>query len=85
MQDRLEEKDSTDGLGDTIKYIFQPTLGKFKDLIKENEGKKSFIGGLIKIFSVLLSFRAITLTKIKKVVRITTQIALDLWSKQRQQ
>ena len=85
MQDRLEEKDSTDGLGNTIKHIIQPILDKFKDLIKENEGKKFFIGGLIKKFSVLLSFRATTLTKIKKVVRITTQIALDLWSKQRQQ
>ena len=61
IKDILEdpiEKDSTDSLEDTIKDIFQPILDEFKDLIKENEGKKYFIGGLIKIFSILLSSRA---------------------------
>ena len=37
-------KNSTKGFRDTIKEIFQPILDKFKDLIKENKGKKSFIG-----------------------------------------
>ena len=88
IKDILEdpiEKDSTDSLEDTIKDIFQPILDEFKGLIIENEGKKYFIGGLIKFFSMLLSSRATTLTKIIKVVRISTQIALDLWPKQRQQ
>ena len=88
IKDILEdpiEKDSTDSLEDTIKDIFQPILDEFKDLIKENVGKKCFIGGVIKIFSMLLGSRATTLTKIIKVVRISTQIALDLWPKQRQQ
>ena len=64
LEDPVEDKDSTDGLGDTIKDIFQPVLDEFKDLIHKNEDKKSFIGGLIKIFTILLSSRSTTLAKI---------------------
>ena len=55
LKHSTEYKDSTDGIIDTIIEIFQPILDKFKDLIEENEGEKSFIGGLIKIFTILLS------------------------------
>ena len=53
LEDPVKDKDPTDGLGDTIKDIFQPILDKFKDLIGKNEDKKSFIGGLIKTFTIL--------------------------------
>ena len=43
LEDPIENKDSTDVLGNAIKEIFQPILDEFKDLIKENEDKKSFI------------------------------------------
>ena len=85
LEGLVEDKDSTDGLGDTVKDIFQPILDKFKDLISENEDKKSFIGGLIKIFTILLSSRSTTLAKIKKVIRISTKIALDLRPEQKLQ
>ena len=39
-------------------------MDEFKDLIEENEDKKSFIGGLVKIFTIPLSSRASSLTKI---------------------
>ena len=42
LKDSVENKDSTDGLGDTIKDIFQSILDEFKDLIGENEDRKSF-------------------------------------------
>ena len=77
LEDPVEEKDSTDGLGDTIKEIFQPILDEFKELIRENEDKKSFIGALIKIFTILLSSRITTLTKIIKVMLVCTKVALD--------
>ena len=82
LEDPVKDKDPTDGLGDTFKDIFQPILDKFKDLIGKNEDKKSIIGGLIKIF---LSSRSTTLAKIKKFIRISTKIALDLWPEQKLQ
>ena len=69
LEDSVENKDSTDGLGDTIKDIFQSILDEFKDLIGENKDRKSFIGGLIKIFTILLSSRSTTLAKTKATVR----------------
>ena len=77
LVDPVEEKDSTDSLGDTIKETFQPILDKFKELIRENKDKKSFIGALIKIFTILL------ITNIKNVLRVSTKIALDLWPEQK--
>ena len=79
LEDPIEEGDATDRLMDTIKEIFQPILDEFKDLIGENEDKKSFIGGLIRIFTILLSSKTSSLAKIKKVVRISTEIPLNLW------
>ena len=52
-------------------------------LIGENEDKKSFIGALIKIFTILLSSKTATLTSIKKVLRVSTKIALALWPEQK--
>ena len=85
LEDPIENKDSTNGLGATIKEIFQPILDEFQDLIEKNKDKKSFIGGLIKIFTILLSLRATSLSKILKVIRISRKIALDLWPEQKQQ
>ena len=85
LEDPIEEGDATDRLMDTIKEIFQPILDEFKDLIGENEDKKSFIGGLIRIFTILLSSKTSSLAKIKKVVRISTEIPLNLWPEKKQQ
>ena len=42
--DEKEAQDSTEGIGDKIKDIFQPILEEFAELIVENEDKKSFTG-----------------------------------------
>ena len=60
----LENQDSTDGITDSVKEIFQPIFDEFKMQIGENENKKSFIGGLIRIFTILLSVKASAPTKI---------------------
>ena len=38
LEDPIENKDSTNGLGATIKEIFQPILDKFQDLIEKKQG-----------------------------------------------
>ena len=72
LEDPIEEGDAADRLMDTIN-------------IGENEDKKSFIGGLIRIFTILLSSKTSSLVKIKKVVRISTEIPLNLWPEKKQQ
>ena len=62
-----ENQDTTDGIIDFIKEIFQPIFDEFKAQIGENKDKKSFIGGLIRIFTIILSVRTIAPTKIKKI------------------
>ena len=57
-------QDSIDGIIDSIKEILQPTFDKFKAQIGGNVDKKSFIGGLIRFFGILLSVKAFDPTKI---------------------
>ena len=64
LEDHVGDNDSNVGLRGPMKYIFQQILYKFKDLISETEGKKSFFGGLNKIFTILLISRRSTLSKI---------------------
>ena len=79
LQEELEESDETD-------RIFKD---KVEDIIEtfaaENEDKKSFISSLVKIFSILLTKRCNTLTKIKKAIKLATETALQLWPKQKLQ
>ena len=48
-------EDENDSTGNKIKEIFRYVLEKFEELIAENKNKKSFIGGLINIFTILLT------------------------------
>ena len=54
-----EKHDSTNGIIDSIKEIFQPILDKCKAQIGENEDKKSFVGGLIRMFTIHLSVKQV--------------------------
>ena len=59
-----ENQDSTNRIIDSIKEIVQPIFDKFKAQIGENEDKNSFVGGLIRMFTILLSVKASAPTKI---------------------
>ena len=85
LDDQTEGGDSTDGLITLFEETFHPILGEFKELIRENKDRKNFVRGLIKIFTILLSTKTPTLTKIKKVVRTSAKIALELRPEQKQQ
>ena len=85
LDDQSEDGDSTNDIMTLFEETLQPILDEFKELIGENKDKKNFVGGLIKIFTILLSTKTPTLTKIKKVVRTSIKIALELWPEQKQQ
>ena len=70
--------DSRESVITLFENIFQPILDKFKELIMESKDKKHFIGGLIKILTVLLSTKTAILKKIKKVIITSVKIALEL-------
>ena len=59
-----ENQDWADGIIDSIKETFQPIFDEFKAQIGENENKKSFIGDLIRIFTILWSINASAPTRI---------------------
>ena len=80
-----ENQDSTDGMTDSIKEIFQPIFDEFKVEIGENEDQKSFIGGLIRIFMIRLSLKASAPTKIKKIIKESINLVIKLWPEQKQQ
>ena len=82
LHDQMQGGDSTDGVITLFEDIFQSVLEKFKKLIGETKDKKNFISGLIKIFKILLSTKTPTPTKIKKVIRTSVKIALELWPEQ---
>ena len=85
LDDQTQGGDSTDSIITLFEDIFQPILDKFKELIGESKDKKNFIGGLIKIFTILLSTKTPTVTKIKKVIRTSIKIDLQLLPEQKQQ
>ena len=80
LDDQTQGGDSTDG----VITLFLPILDEFQELIGESKEQNNFIGGLIKIFIILLSTKAPALTKIKKVIKTSVKIALELWSEQKQ-
>ena len=84
LDDQTQGGDSTDDAITLFEDIFQPILDEFKELIGESKDKKNFIGGLIKIFTILLSTKISTLTKIEKEIRGKVKIALEVWPEQKQ-
>ena len=84
LDDQTQGGDSTDDAIMLFEDIFQPILDEFKELIGESKDKKNFIGGLIKIFTILLSTKISTLTKIEKEIRAKVKIALEVWPEQKQ-
>ena len=75
--------DSTDGVITLFEDTFQQIWDEIKELIGESKDKKNFVSGLIKNFTILLGTKTPALTKIKKVIRTSVKIAVELWPEQK--
>ena len=82
----LEEdiEDQIDGFGDKVKEIIQELFEEFKDRLEPDQEKGQFVKALIRIFSILLNTKANSETKIKKRIRTSAQLALELWPEPKQ-
>ena len=69
-----------DRIRDRIKEIFQPILEGFEELIASNEDKKYFLGRVIKIFTILLTKRCSSISKLKLIIKRSAQIPIKLWT-----
>ena len=78
------KKDCTGGIVDSIKDIIDFVLKDFEQLTETDKDKKSFIKDLIKIFAILLSTKCNSLQKIKKIIKLSTEIGINLWPEQKQ-
>ena len=87
LVDKIGElvSDSTDGIGGKIREIFDPILEEFKELVKENEDEKNSVTGLIKTFTILLTEKCSSYTKLKRIIKTSAEIAINLWPEQKQQ
>ena len=85
LDDQTQGGDSTDGVITLFEDIFQPILDEFKELLVKARTKRTLSVAQLKLPQILLSTKTPTLTKIKKVIRRSVKIALDLWSEQKQQ
>ena len=77
-------EDENDSTGNKIKEILHSVLEKYEELIAENKNKKSFIGGLINIFTILLTAKCISISKLKKIIKASAQISIKLLPEQKQ-
>ena len=60
-------------------------LKDFAKVTEADKDKKSFLKNLIKICTILLSTECNSLQKIKKIIKSSTEIAINLWPEQNQQ
>ena len=68
-----------------IKEVFKQILEEFKKLVEETEDKKNFVSGIIKIFTILLTSRYSSLAKLKKIIKTSAEIGVNLLPEQKQQ
>ena len=84
-EEEQKEGDQTDGsFKDKVENIIECVLKEFENFASGNKDKKSFISSLWNIFTILLTKKCNTLGKIRKIMKLAAETALQLWPAQRQ-
>lgn len=84
VEESEDSEDETEQNGDKIKEIFQPTLEEFEELIAKSEDKKYFIGGVMKILTILFTTKCSSVSKLRKIIKPSAQIVIKPWTEPKQ-
>ena len=57
----------------------QDLYEEFKDSLGPDKEKGQFVRAIIRIFTILLNTKTNSISKIKKIIKTSGQLALDLW------
>ena len=71
--------DQTDGFTDKMKEFVENIYEEIKENFdQENEGKNQFVKAIIRIFSILLNTKISLIKKIKKIIKTSASLILEL-------
>ena len=79
-----ENLDEADGFRTKIKEIIDQIIEEFKKSLELDKEKGNFVKGLIKMFTILLNTKCSSITKLKKIIRTSADLAIALWPEQKQ-
>ena len=77
-------EDQTDGFVDKVKEIIRELIDEFKERLDPDKEKGQFVKAIIKMFSILLNTKANSVEKIKKIVKSSAELPVELWPGQKQ-
>ena len=77
------EGDSTEGAFDLLGNLTKDYKKILMKLLEETPKKKSMIGSLMRILTLLLNTKVDSVNKIKRILKIAINMTLRLWSGQK--
>ena len=77
------EGDSTEGAFDLLGNLTKDYKKILMKLLEETPKKKSMIGSLMRILTLLLNTKVDSVNKIKRILKIAINTTLRLWSGQK--
>ena len=75
--------DQTDGFSDKGRELVENIYEEIRNsLDQDNKGKGQFVKAIMRIFSILLNTKKSSIKKIKKIIKTSAILVLELWPEQ---
>ena len=75
--------DQTDGFRDKGRELVENIYEEIRNsLDQDNKGKGQFVKAIMRIFSILLNTEKSSIKKIKKIIKTSASLVLELWPEQ---
>ena len=75
--------DQTDGFSDKGRELVENLYKEIRNsLDQDNKGKGQFVKAIMRIFSILLNTEKSSIKKIKKIIKTSASLVLELWPEQ---